>query len=625
MARQPNPSILRERAPRLTVWEGVGWMLGGLLLGLLIGWVIWPVHWTDAEPDDLHPEARAYYISATADAYVASGGQEPALALRRMQSFDDPQAAVMDAIAYFRRSNDPNRAIREVNLRSLASALNAQLYAVAGDTPRQSEPDLSWQNWLIGIVTGILLIGGGVWVWRRWQSVQTRQPAPQTTPGPGQTAPSGWVNPPGQTPPDQTAAGQTAAGRTPGDQSATGPDRQPHQPASPSPEDTTPAAAHGGWQPSPPPDRAPAPPPQTGDGPEQPARPRVQFETFDTLPEDEIGEIQRITPGRDAGVERFAGIDNDDEDDGPAVWYEDDEDGDEDPGGGGPFASGLDDDEDAGDEEDDNGFVDYAVSLNPDEDEDESTGGVADPDERLASFFDRGRQSTGSADLDSDASGEDDSEDAYFNGDSEDVEADEDEPDDNEADAEADDEEASGFLPVVHTVQGVLSSWRKPEKENQPQSSRSGRELGNYIAEYNAGILSYEQSFTITANGKDDGTPLGACGMGVNEELDKSAAHTNKVHVLDVWLYDGEDVRSAKQLLVSPGVDMDALGQATESAGTITGEPLEIAPGLSFRIACRNLLMDCRVLRADFLDSEGGPQPLRALRIEMKVRSAKQS
>ena len=111
--------------------------------------------------------------------------------------------------------------------------------------------------------------------------------------------------------------------------------------------------------------------------------------------------------------------------------------------------------------------------------------------------------------------------------------------------------------------------------------------------------------------------------MAISEELDKSAANSNNVRVLQVWLYDGIEVRTPSQYLVSPGMDKEALGEQAKSAGTITGEPLDIAPGVTFRIPAKNLLLDCRIVSADFITTEAKPSPLRTVRVEMTARAAK--
>ena len=172
------------------------------------------------------------------------------------------------------------------------------------------------------------------------------------------------------------------------------------------------------------------------------------------------------------------------------------------------------------------------------------------------------------------------------------------------------------------TVQGVLSSLLRGEKESNPPA-RGGKAISSFVADFHAGILAYEQSFTITSTGGEDGTPLGACGVGISEKLDKEAAHSDKVRVLDVWLYDGGDVRSWNQYLTSPGMDREALATQAKSSATITGEPLDIAPGLAFRITSKNLVLECRVVAAEFLPTTPAPSPLRSVRIEMTAKAAK--
>lgn len=205
MATQPN-SPPRRWGLSDTGAQVFSALLLGLLIGLLIGWVIWPVEWVDADLEDLRPDARAHFVAATADAYVASGGQDPATALARMQSFSDPQGAVYEAIAYFQQSSDPNRAIREVNLRSLASALDRAATPPQAPPQPQREADdiswaneISWANWVVGILTGLLLLGGGLWIARRILFNRS-VPAPAPSSGPPPPAPppggSGPVNPP---------------------------------------------------------------------------------------------------------------------------------------------------------------------------------------------------------------------------------------------------------------------------------------------------------------------------------------------------------------------------------------------------------------------------------------------
>ncbi len=171
MTQQPNPISSNRRGRR--TYRGaelIGWLLMGLLLGLGIGWFVWPVEWTGIGIDDLSLETQTHFVSAIADAYVASGGQDPSTALARMQVFENPQAAVAQAIAYYQRSKDPNQTIRIVNLRSLA-------YALGPEEDPDGAPEISWLDWTLGILAALLLIVGGVLLGRRLLArSQTGQP-----------------------------------------------------------------------------------------------------------------------------------------------------------------------------------------------------------------------------------------------------------------------------------------------------------------------------------------------------------------------------------------------------------------------------------------------------------------
>ena len=578
MANQPNSaaSAVRRQLSR----DHIGWLLLGVFIGLLIGWIAWPVGWAETGMDDLPPDVRAQFVSATADAYVASGGQDPATALTRMQAFADPQAAVYEAIAFYQNGNDSTRSIREVNLRSLASALGATS-PTAGDSA--DSPEIGLVDWILGIITALLLLGGGIWIGLRlllqWRAAQNEE-EPDT------------FYPPSEMPYQMPT-----------------PPTQPAQPVS-------------SWQPAAPADATSAAP-----GGQRTGRTRVVVETWDgdeptptpasPLPrKNEDDRIQRIIPP--APSASFAP----DEDE-----FDDAGEGDEDT----PVAQ-------TGDEKESewsswrfgDSFVAARPAPQPDEEDSGWVNDLAEPVDPDAVVLD----------------------DAF---DDEDYDEFEDEPEDEFQD-DADSAEDEGFRPIsapiaapaalptkwgpgaaskpipdkgkededegkfLPTVQGVLSSFLRGDKENSPSRS-SGKEIATFMAEFHVGILAYEQSFTITSTGDENGAPLGACGAGISERLDKEAAHSEKVRVLDIWLYDGTEVRSYNQYLTAPGMDREALAGQAPSSGTITGEPLEIVAGLSFRIASKNLLLDCRVLNAEFLSSDTPPNPLRTVRIEMTARS----
>ena len=78
--------------------------LVGLGIGLFVAWQVWPVAWTGAWRADLDPDAKAQYLAAVADAYVASGEDVNALMLaqRRVQGMD-LATDIPNVVAYFQQ------------------------------------------------------------------------------------------------------------------------------------------------------------------------------------------------------------------------------------------------------------------------------------------------------------------------------------------------------------------------------------------------------------------------------------------------------------------------------------------------------------------------------------------
>ena len=111
----------------------------GLILGLVIGWGLWPVEWTNAQPADLAPNAKAEYIAAVADSYTAARTAEAlALANARLAPLGaDVGAEIMAAQRYFADSGRPDTVIRSNNLAELTVALG--LVAAAAEPPAANE------------------------------------------------------------------------------------------------------------------------------------------------------------------------------------------------------------------------------------------------------------------------------------------------------------------------------------------------------------------------------------------------------------------------------------------------------------------------------------------------------
>ena len=148
--------------------------------------------------------------------------------------------------------------------------------------------------------------------------------------------------------------------------------------------------------------------------------------------------------------------------------------------------------------------------------------------------------------------------------------------------------------------------------------SPGGDVLGTFEANYAFGIQSYDESFTISG---PDGELLGACGMGMNESLDREAADTDQVRLLEIWLYDRSAVRSISRLLVSPGFDATLHDDRNEMDGSNRSPPLELASGLTCRLRSHHIQLDCAIKNVSYLDSGQSPRPLRSVSAALVVRS----
>ncbi len=163
------------------------------------------------------------------------------------------------------------------------------------------------------------------------------------------------------------------------------------------------------------------------------------------------------------------------------------------------------------------------------------------------------------------------------------------------------------------TPQGLRQRlFRQPE----PQGPSL---LGEFTAHYRLGIPDYDESFTVLAEGADGAEPLGACGMGAHREFEMGDGGGEHIWALDVWLYDRQDIRSHSQLLVSQAVPRERLQSHTDSAGTVTGEPLVPEPGMRFTLAGRHLQLECQVRRVMYVESGPAEGAFAELELAMTV------
>jgi hypothetical protein len=155
--------------------------------------------------------------------------------------------------------------------------------------------------------------------------------------------------------------------------------------------------------------------------------------------------------------------------------------------------------------------------------------------------------------------------------------------------------------------------WRKDSSEQRDNA------IARFSAQYQYGIADYDESFIITANEE----LMGACGMGIDKELDPKAASSDKVQVLDVWFYDRTHLHTYNQLIVSRSMNWDRLTGKVNNSGTITGDPLVAAPGVTFKLVGKDLILDCRIESVEYLEEDDHHAPFRNIVVSMTVRQKK--
>ncbi len=169
-------------------------------------------------------------------------------------------------------------------------------------------------------------------------------------------------------------------------------------------------------------------------------------------------------------------------------------------------------------------------------------------------------------------------------------------------------------VPIESKVDASQSS-----RIDQASTAQTSREpTGTFEANYAFGIQSYDESFTINSA---DGALVGACGMGINESMDRAAADSGQVRLLEIWLYDRLAVRSVSQSLVSPGFDLTGLNNRAQEGGSEISAPMELSPGLTYTLRSNHITLDCTINSVTFLESEQTPRPFRSVSASLVVHS----
>jgi hypothetical protein len=548
----------------------------GLILGLFIGWVVWPLDERGAGVEDLAPELQARYLSAVADAYVAT--QDSATALARLADFSNPEQALVDAIRYHQLSGAPNSAIRQLNLRALATAVGAgesvaqALQAdappgLASPSPLLREPAVGWLSWLLVLLTAILLIVGGGWI--GIQLMRKRMHAPRDVRY-----------------------------------------RRVERPAGP---DFDPV-----WE------------------PQMSESQRLAAWQFGTVVEDEVDAEDRTNAG---GSNRTTVIDAQPERPGrrvppPPVVLEVDHDTEAERER--DFDDGSWEDEDTYDDEPYDEDADgeepyitrsYSIPFEEDEDEAEQEADWEDEEEVAT------EELIFSPPVEAEPAGE---EAATIPP----APAPEERPVASEPEATPP-AEPPPLPPIIPPTSAPQErSKRAAQTKGAPAGRDLGRAdpfhnvinnfwrketeqsdediLVEHVAHYQRGITDYDESFIITTPGNEN-ERVGACGMGSSAELDPRSISNDEVRLLDVWFYDRDDYRSLNQLIVSPGSNMETLAEQFHSSGTVTGGPLVAEPGTTFLLQGKRHFVTCRIEEVSYQQKGDPPVPFERVKVRLTV------
>jgi hypothetical protein len=572
----------------------------GLVIGLFIGWVVWPVERDAGTIESLRPDLKAQYLSAVADAYVASGGQNVESTLARLSGLSDPDIAIAEAIGYFQERDNADSAVHQINLRTLATAVQADESVVRslqessedGAPLGLEEPEIGWLNWLLVALTAVLLTAGGLWIAMQLLRQRGQQPLPA-----GDSLVVDARH-------DATVQVDDA-------------DRDAHFDLYNSQDEAQRIAA---WEAM----IGPATPISADDLDDE----TVESQTFS------IPEGQRDAAPSDVELDIDIEEEDEEEEDEEDGWEEEDFDQSVSayPRSTPADSVGAEEEqaEDAGAPDRETGpkARQKAGEAAEPTDEEKTPSKDANRGEERARSGDA-MVLTPAADRTTPAS-----------------------PPEQPAQTpdQAEMAEAKSFqspappLPgpaMPRTQPGLLgqAASKKPTKTTKktdegglvgtmqgmigsiwPKESSESRQaaVGEFTARYHYSISDYDESFVITGANADE--RLGACGMGTQKDLDPRAASRDRVQVLDVWFYDRADFRTHNQLLVSPAVDWATLDGKVENSGTVTGDPLVAEPGVTFKLQGKDLVLECQVEAVEYLEQKDDYAPFGYVSVVMTVR-----
>ncbi len=121
---------------RTNIIIGVVGVILGLLLGMALFWGPFAVEWTDAQPYQLSPEARAEYVGLVADSFTVYRDPDLAAGYLEKWTTEELQQAFGDALDRYEAENRPDKVQA---IEDLATVLDVSL-APEGELPPVEPP-----------------------------------------------------------------------------------------------------------------------------------------------------------------------------------------------------------------------------------------------------------------------------------------------------------------------------------------------------------------------------------------------------------------------------------------------------------------------------------------------------
>jgi hypothetical protein len=143
------------------------------------------------------------------------------------------------------------------------------------------------------------------------------------------------------------------------------------------------------------------------------------------------------------------------------------------------------------------------------------------------------------------------------------------------------------------------------------QIVESSPPLGSFTAVYTIGNDRYDESFSVETSA---GEFLGEVGAGILERIGE--VPPAKVAAFEVWLFDKNDIRTVTKVLVSEYVLTDSRLRASLAG---KGELVLFQPGLVLQLSTATLLLEARVVHAEYGADPGFPPSSYFDRLEVEL------